>query len=172
MIEPYNAIGLIPSFRGISCREEINLNLEHLHELMAAGCWLSGLDLPVKLVAIPEGALQGFNDEIFDVEHEEYARTCCIDIPGSETDTLGKYAREFDVYIAAQARARHEEIPNRYFNVGFIIDPNGEIILKSYKIAPLYSSEHSVSPHDIFDWWVARYGNTLDAFWPVKNIVW
>ena len=169
MIDPYSAIGLIPSFRGISRREEIGLNLEHLHEVMSAGCWLTGLDLPVKLVAIPEGALQGFNDEIFDLAHEDYARTCCIDIPGLATDTLGKYAREFGVFIAAQARARHEEIPDRYFNVGFVIDPFGEIILKAYKIAPLYSSEHSVSPHDIYDWWIDRYGNSLDAFWPVAD---
>ena len=55
------------------------------------------------------------------------------------------------------------------FNVGFVIDPAGEIVLKAYKIAPLYSSEHSVSPHDIYDWWIDRYGNSLDAFWPVAD---
>ena len=169
MIEPYNVLGLIPTFRGISNREEIKTNLGHIHELMAAGCFLTGLDLPVKLVVIPEGALQGFNDEIFDLNHEDYARTCCVDIPGEETDTLGAYAREFNVFIAAQARARHGELPNRYFNVGIIINPAGEIVLKSYKIAPLYSSEHSVSPHDIYDWWVERYGNSIDSFWPVAD---
>ena len=30
MIEPYNAIGLIPSFWGIRRREEIKYNIEHL----------------------------------------------------------------------------------------------------------------------------------------------
>jgi predicted amidohydrolase len=29
--------------------------------------------------------------------------------------------------------------------------------------------EHSVCPHDIFDWWVEKYGLTLDAFWPVVD---
>ena len=169
MVEPYNAIGLIPTFRGIRRREEISLNLEHVHELMSAGCWLTGLDIPVKLVALPEGTLQGFNDEIFDLDHEDYARTCCIDIPGPETDTLEKYAREFNVYIIAQARARHQDLADRYFNVGIVISPTGEILLKSYKIAPLYSSEHSVSPHDIYDWWIERYGNSLEAFWPVAD---
>ena len=24
-------------------------------------------------------------------------------------------------------------------------------------------------PHDVFDWWVDRYGRTLDAFWPVVD---
>jgi beta-ureidopropionase len=26
-----------------------------------------------------------------------------------------------------------------------------------------------VSPHDLFDWWVEKYGRTLDAFWPVAD---
>jgi predicted amidohydrolase len=29
--------------------------------------------------------------------------------------------------------------------------------------------EHSVCPHDIYDWWVERYGDGLDAFWPVVD---
>ena len=29
--------------------------------------------------------------------------------------------------------------------------------------------EHSVCPHDIYDWWVERYGRNLDAFWPVVD---
>ena len=29
--------------------------------------------------------------------------------------------------------------------------------------------ERSVSPHDLFDWWVAKYGRTLQAFWPVVD---
>ena len=88
MIEPYNVLGLIPTFRGISNREEIKTNLGHIHELMAAGCFLTGLDLPVKLVVIPEGALQGFNDEIFDLNHEDYARTCLLYTSPSPRDGL------------------------------------------------------------------------------------
>jgi hypothetical protein len=33
MIEPYNAVGLIPSFWGIRRREEIKHNIEHLKGL-------------------------------------------------------------------------------------------------------------------------------------------
>ena len=62
MIEPYQALGLVPTMRGIRSREEIQTNLEHLSHLIKAASWLSSLDLPVRLIAIPEGALQGFND--------------------------------------------------------------------------------------------------------------
>ena len=66
MIEPYQALGLVPTMRGIRHRDEISVNIEHLSHLIKAASWLSSLDLPVRLIAIPEGALQGFNDEVLD----------------------------------------------------------------------------------------------------------
>jgi beta-ureidopropionase len=169
MIEPYNAVGLIPSFWGIRRREEIKHNIEHLKGLTKAAFWLSNLDIPVRLLAIPEGALMGFNDEVLDVDHADYARTCCIDIPGPETDEIGKLARQWNVYIMAQAKARHKDWKNRFFNIGFIVDPDGNIILQHYKLSALLPVERSVSPHDVYDWWIKKYGRTLDAFWPVAD---
>jgi hypothetical protein len=86
MIEPYQAVGLVPTMRGIRHRDEIAVNLEHISHLIKAASWLSSLDLPVRLIAIPEGALQGFNDEVLDLDHVEFARECAIDVPGPETD--------------------------------------------------------------------------------------
>lgn len=167
--EPYNAVGLIPAIWGIRSRAEIVKNLDHLHGLMSLGVNLSNMDLPTRLVAIPEGALQGFTDEAEDLDHVDYARNFAIDLPGPETDTIGKWAREFNVYIMAQAKARHSDFPDRFFNVGFVIDPDGEIILRHYKLTPLYPIERSISPHDVLDLWVDRYGRTLDAFWPIAD---
>jgi beta-ureidopropionase len=169
MIEPYNAVGLIPTFYGIRRRDDIKYNIEHLKSLTKAAFWLSNLDIPVRLLAIPEGALMGFNDEVLDVDHADYARTCCIDIPGPETDEIGKLAREWNVFIMAQAKARHKDWKDRFFNIGFIVDPDGKIILQHYKISALLPVERSVSPHDIYDWWIEKYGRTLDAFWPVAD---
>ena len=109
MIEPYNAVGLIPNFWGIRRRADIEKNLEHLESLTKAAFWLSSLDIPVRLIAIPEGALQGFNDEVLDPDHAEFARTCAIDIPGPEIDRLGRLARSWGAFIMAQAKARHED---------------------------------------------------------------
>ena len=118
---------------------------------------------------IPEGALQGFNDEVLDLDHVKFAREGAIDIPGDETDYLGKMAREYDTFIMAQAKARHPDLKDRFFNVGFIIDPRGEVILQHYKVSPLFPVEHSVCPHDVYDWWVEKYGRNLQAFWPVAD---
>ncbi len=60
MVQPYTAVGLIPTVRGVRKRAEIERNLEHIAHMIAAASWLSSLDLPAPLVAVPEGALQGF----------------------------------------------------------------------------------------------------------------
>ncbi|KAA9152308.1 hydrolase [Amycolatopsis acidicola] len=169
MIEPYNAVGLIPTFWGIRTRADIGHNIEHLESLTKAAFWLSNLDIPVRLLAIPEGALQGFNDEILDADHTEYAHTCAIDIPGPETDRLAALARKWNVFLMAQAKARHPDWPDLFFNVGFVLSPEGEIVLRHHKLNALLPVERSVSPHDLFDWWVEKYGRTLDAFWPVAD---
>jgi len=170
MIEPYNAVGLVPTVWGVRHRREIEKNIDHLASMANASLWLSSLDLPVKLIALPEGALQGFNDEVMDADHVTFARECAIDIPGPEVEMIAeKIAKPNKVFVMAQAKARHEDIADRFFNVGFIINPEGEVILKHYKVAPLYPVEHSVCPHDIYDWWIERYGNSLDAFWPVVD---
>ncbi|HTY56799.1 MAG TPA: nitrilase-related carbon-nitrogen hydrolase [Candidatus Binataceae bacterium] len=169
MIAPYTAVGLIPTVRGIRKREDIARNLDHIGHMVKAASWLSSLDLPVRLIALPEGALQGFNDEVLDLDHASFARECAIDIPGLETETLGLIARQHNAFLIAQAKARHPEWKDRFFNVGFVINPAGDVILEHYKVSPLFPVEHSVCPHDIFDWWVEKYGLTLDAFWPVAD---
>ena len=169
MIEPYQALGLVPTMRGIRRRDEIATNLEHLSHLIKAASWLSSLDLPVRLIAMPEGALQGFNDEVLDLDHEEFARECAIDIPGPETDYLGGLARQWNAFIMAQAKARHPEFPGRFFNVGFILSPEGEVILRHHKVVPLLPVEHSVTPHNVWDRWIELYGRNLDAFYPVAD---
>src|SRR2546423_6024237 len=102
MIKPYTAVGLIPTVRGIRKRADIMENVEHLRHLVKAASWLSSLDLPVRLIAIPEGALQGFNDEVLDLDHVEFARECAIDIPGEETQALGELAGQYGAYVMAQ----------------------------------------------------------------------
>ncbi|MFI6901328.1 nitrilase-related carbon-nitrogen hydrolase [Nonomuraea sp. NPDC050394] len=169
MIAPYQAVGLVPTMRGIRDREDINRNIDHIGHLIKAASWLSSLDLPVRLIAIPEGALQGFNDEVLDLDHEDFAANCAIDVPGPETARLAELAVRWDAYLIAQAKARHPEFPGLFFNLGFVIDPRGDIVLRHYKTVPLLPVEHSVTPHDVWDRWVELYGETLDSFYPVAD---
>ena len=60
MIKPYTAVGLIPTVRGIRKRKDIQINLEHLSPPgEGSGSWLSSLDLPVRLIAVPRGRAAG-----------------------------------------------------------------------------------------------------------------
>ena len=129
-----------PNGARIRKRSDIKINLEHLRHLVKAAAWLSSLSIPVRLIAFPEGALQAFNDEVLDLDHATFARECAIDIPGEETEALGKIAREYDVFIIAQAKARHPDWKDRFFNVGFILNPRGRVILQHYKVSPLFPS--------------------------------
>jgi predicted amidohydrolase len=159
----------VPTVWGASKRSDIFRNIDHHREIIKAACWLSDIDLPVKLIIFPEGALQGFNDEVLDVDHADYANNVAIDIPGPETDALAEIARDNDVYIMAQAKAKHPDFPDRFFNIGFILDNTGEIILRHHKLVTLLPVEHSMTPHDVYDWWIEKYGRNLQAFWPVVD---
>ena len=168
-VQAYAAVGLSPTVRGVLKREQVKTNIEHIHEVCAAACWLSSLALPVKLIVIPEGALQGFTDEVFDWDHEKYANEIAIDIPGPETEMLGKIAQEFNCYLVATAKARELEFPGLFFNSVFLISPRGKVILRHRKNSPLFPVEHSVCPHDVWDKWIEIHGHTLDAFFPVAD---
>jgi predicted amidohydrolase len=167
-IEPYQALALQTMMRGAHKRDEIKLNIEHIAELTHAAIWLSEIDLPVKLLAIPEGALQGFTDEIFDWDHVRYVDDMAIDLPGPETEMLGQLARETKTHIIAQAKVRHPEFPDRFFNAAFIIDDEGKLIHTHYKLQ-VFAKEHSTTPHDVWDKWTQLYGTGLDAFFPVAE---
>lgn len=163
--DPYVAVALQPSFRGVRQRQDIISNIESISTMMRAGLWISG-ELPVRLAALPEGVLQGFDDEFDDRNQAEFAREVAIDIPGPETDLLGKLARQYNIFLVAQAKATLADFPGYYFNVAFIIDPDGEVIHRAAKNI-VATIEGSATPHDVYDRWVELYGSGSEAFFPV-----
>jgi predicted amidohydrolase len=168
VIEQYMALALQPVMRGTHQRADIERNLDHIAELARAAVWLTDIDLPVRLITIPEGALQGFTDEIFDWDHVDYVKRTAIDVPGPETDFLGGLARDLDTFIIAQAKVTHPEFAERFFNSAFVIDPTGKVIHQHYKMQ-VFAREHSTVPHDVWDKWIELYGYGLDAFFPVVD---
>jgi len=167
-IEQYMALALQPVMVGPKERSEITQNLDHIAELAFAAKNVTEIELPVRLYTIPEGALQGFTDEIFDWDHVDYIDRLAIDIPGKETEYLGQLARGLDAFIIAQAKVTHPEFPERFFNCAFVINRQGEVIHKHYKMQ-VFAREHSTVPHDLWDKWIELYGEGLDAFFPVTD---
>ena len=166
-VPPYLAIGLSTTVTGIASRRHIRRNLDTIEEAIHAAVSICSINAPVKLVALAEGALTGFTDEIFDVPHVVAARDLFIDVPGEETEALGQLARRYGTYIIGQCKARWPEVmSDRFFNTLFVISPQGEVIHRAAK-NHVWCRERSCTPHDVYDRWVECFGSGLDAFFPV-----
>ena len=166
-IAPYLAVGLSTPIYGIAERKHIRHNLETIEEAIHAAVSILGINMPVKIIALTEGALTGFTDEIFDLPHNLAAKELFIDIPGEESEWLGRLAKQYRTYIIAQCKARWPEVmKDRFFNTLFVIDPNGEVVHKAAK-NHVWCRERSCMPHDIYDRWVELFGDGIEAFYPV-----
>jgi predicted amidohydrolase len=166
-VAPYMAVGLSTVVHGIGSRRDIERNLNTIEDGIHAAVSIIGINMPVRLIALAEGALTGFTDEIFDVPHLVAARELFIDVPGPETERLSTLARLYDTYIVVQCKARWPEvIDDRYFNMLFVIAPDGEIVHRAAK-NHLWCRERSCTPHDVYDRWVELFGDGIDAFYPV-----
>lgn len=166
-IPPYLAVGISTAVYGIAERRHIKHNLEVIEDNIHAGVSLVNINMPVKVLCLTEGALTGFTDEIFDLPHKLAADELFIDIPGEETEFLGRLAKMYGTYIIGQCKARWPEImEDRFFNTLFVIDPNGEVVHKAAK-NHIWARERSCMPHDIYDRWTEVFGTGIDAFYPV-----
>jgi predicted amidohydrolase len=89
-----------------------------------------------------------------------------IHIPGEETKQLEMKAKEHGIYIFAVSFEIDDEWPELFFNTAFIINPDGQIILKYRKThnAPIDSQ---TSPHDVLDEYIKKYGE--ESLFPVVD---
>jgi predicted amidohydrolase len=166
-VAPYIALGLSTVVHGVGRRSHIKRNLSIVEDAVHAAMSVVSINMPVKLVALAEGALTGFTDEAFDVPHKVAARDLFIDVPGEESERLGALAKQYQTYLVVQCKARWPEvIKERYFNTLFVIDPAGKVVHKAAKNM-VWCREHSCTPHDIYDRWVEVFGDGLEAFYPV-----
>ena len=169
MIEPYTAMCVQNTNFCVRKKEDIKQNLDLICEVIDYSHYTK-IEYPIRLISIPEAGIQSFVDSQMDWEHEEVAKNLFnTTVPGPETDVLAKKAKECGAYICGQLRALEPDIiKDRYFNIGFVIDPNGDVILKHHKLQ-VFAPERSCVPHDIWDIWVEKFGTGLDAFFPVAR---
>lgn len=166
-VAPYMAVGLSTVVYGVAERKHIKVNLQTIEDNIHAAVSMVDINMPVKLIALAEGALTGFTDEAFDLPHTLAASELFIDIPGEETEWLGRLAKMYSTYIIVQCKARWPEVmPDRFFNTLFIISPQGEVVHKAAK-NHIWCRERSCTPHDVYDRWVEVFGDSLEAFYPV-----
>jgi len=143
-------------------KENMAKNLKHYSDLIdhICGGYSVGkrgfaLTGQVKLVTFAEYAITGlwFPAESGQktLNKKEIIEKLAIKIPGPETDVFAAKAKQYGTYIAAQAKEYDPEWPDHYFNTGFIINPDGKIILKYRKTVTNVPIALHCSVHDIMD---------------------
>ena len=174
MIEPFAVVGLSPRTFTVKDRGDALKNVKRINEFMdtavMVAAWEGAL---VKLVVIPEMAIQGMiANTPGNREREAYF---AVEIPGPETEELGKKARELNTFIAAELyMVRDPDFIDRYFNVAFIIDPKGDVIYKRYKAtSDAYEGGMlgNMNPHDVWDEFIEKKGggDVMEAIFPVAR---
>ena len=89
-------------------------------------------------------------------------------IPGDVTDQIGRKAKERGCYIVGNLYERDDDWPGRLFNTSFIIDPDGQIILKYRKNnGPNNLNTTYTGPGDVYTEYTERYGE--DSMFPVAD---
>ena len=121
MIDPYLAVALQTKVKHVKTRDEVQINLDHIGNMIEMVTHMCSMELPVKLIALGEGAIQGFVDEILDMNQAEYSKTMAAEIPGTETDFLGRIAKEKGIYNIGQLKEKLPDYKDRFFNTIFII---------------------------------------------------
>jgi len=175
MIDPYVVVAVSPRTFAVKNPGDGVVNVKRINKFIDTAVMVGRFEgAPVRLVVIPEMAIQGMiANTPGDRGREAHF---AVTIPGPETDELAKKAIELDTYIAAELyMVKDEDFPDRYFNVAFIIDPKGEIV---YKRAKATSDAYeggmlgNANPHDVWDEWIEKKGNgnVMDAIFPVAKL--
>ena len=173
MVLQYSAIGIQNDAWSCRKREDFKKNLNHIADHIRIAVWMCQHDLPVRLVTLSEAALSGFFREAGGEGHLKKYRELAPEVPGEETEFLGKLCKEMGFYLIGQLQAKDDELmKERIFNIAFIIDPQGKVIHKHYKTA-LFPSEPMTAPSDIWDVYIDKYGDDpvrlFEAIYPVAR---
>jgi predicted amidohydrolase len=174
MVEPYAVVGLSPRTFTIKKREDALTNVKRICAFMdtavMVGAWEGA---PARLIVIPEMAIQGLIPNM--PGNRAVEAQYVMEIPGPETEELGRKAKQLNAYIAAELyMVRDDDFPDRYFNVGFIVSPAGEIVYKRYKAtSDAYEGGMlgNSNPHDVWDDFIAKKGkgDVMNAIFPVAR---
>lgn len=177
-IDLFTAVIIQPEVKCVWQRKEIRENLNRYLDLIdtvgqstptavVAGEEKEAGYAPIKLVCFPEYFLQG---EAYMADINKLKKDILIEIPGEETEALGKKSKEMGIYIVGAALEYIKDWPELTFNCGFIIGPDGKVIHKYHKFMIALHLEMGASPADVYDEYIEKYGKgktVLETFFPV-----
>jgi predicted amidohydrolase len=148
----------------VNPQKKIKENLDRLLQMVDMAAWVDmGYRRPKDLICFHEFPLQGFSE----VATREEQLRLAIDVPGPETEAIGKKAKQYKCYIHFGCYGKIKEWPNHFMNLGVIVGPSGDIIYRKWKLRNLSGFGFSTTVFDVLDQYVEMYG--WDAVFPVAR---
>lgn len=167
--KPFNALALQINTRGVNkcsdrtaAQEVIDANLEHTEKLLTGSSrfiQVFGGDA-VRLVVLPEYFLTSFP---FGESIEAWKEKACLAPDGAEYERLGSLAQSLNIYLSGNVYETDDHFPDLYFQVSFIIAPNGNVICRYRRLISMFAP----TPHDVLDAYLDHYGK--DSLFPVAK---
>ena len=164
-IQPYKALALQISTESINACADyaaakpiMMQTIDRVAKQINASKAFIGSDL--KLVVLPEYFLTGFP---MGESMEEWRKKGCIDMEGDVYDAIKKIATDVQIYLSGNVYELDPHFPELYFQTSFIIDPDGEIILRYRRLNSMYAP----TPHDVLNKYRLIYG--LESLFPVAR---
>ncbi|TXS91983.1 hypothetical protein FV139_14755 [Parahaliea maris] len=143
---------------------EMKANVDHMIELIDAANGFAG---PQDLVCFHEQPIMGYG-----TWPREEALRVAIEVPGPETEALGKKAKEYGCYITFGTYARDPDWPGHLLLTGVLIGPDGSVVANHWK-----TNNHrgfrpgwdlfTTSIYDVLDQYREMYGE--DAVLPIAR---
>lgn len=142
----------------------LKANLDHMLMLIDEA---NGFPGPQDLVCFHEQPLMGWNPWTRDE-----ALRVSIEVPGEETEALGKKAKQYGCFVAFGTFARDAAWPGHLLSMGVLIGPDGGVRAKHWKahnyreLGPKFDL-YTTAIYDVLDRYVEMYGR--DAVLPVAR---
>jgi predicted amidohydrolase len=138
-------------------------NLQTMLDLLDAANGFAG---PQDLVCFHEQPIMGWAPWT-----REEALKVTIEIPGKETEALGKKAKQYGCYIAFDTYARDKAWPGHLLLIGVLIGPDGTVVAQHWKqhnvrLRPDWTM-FTTSAYDVLPRYIEMYG--ADAVLPVAR---
>lgn len=143
---------------------EMQANLDHMIEMID---WANGFPGPQDLICFHEQPIMGW----YPWTREEALRVA-IEVPGPETQALGKKAKQYGCYISFGTYARDKDWPGHLLLNGVLIAPDGNVVGNHWKtnngrgFRPDWDL-FTTSIYDVLDRYREMYGE--DAVLPISR---
>jgi predicted amidohydrolase len=143
---------------------EMKANVDHMIELIDAA---NGFPGPQDLICFHEQPIMGWNPWNL----EESLRVA-IEVPGPETEALGKKAKQYGCYISFGTYSKDKDWPGHLLLTGVLIGPDGKVVANHWKTNNSRGFKpgwdiFTTSIYDVLDRYREMYGE--DAVLPIAR---